>query len=61
MLVEMIVGVVRRNKYAEYVCTNESCDEGEFAARIPPIYVEMPRCPGCGCSSLLLEVLSRAG
>lgn len=51
--------VATRTTYGVYVCTNSVCEEGEFASRIPPIYVVLPACPCCGCPSLLLDVLRR--
>lgn len=50
-----------RAQYAVYVCMNQVCDDGEFAARVPPIYVELPSCPECGCQAILTEVLWREG
>jgi len=49
----------RTTTYAVYVCMNSSCEDEEFAAQVPPIYVDLPACPCCGCPSLLLEVLHR--
>ena len=51
--------VSTRTTYAVYVCTNGICEDGEFAASIPPLYVELPACPCCGCPSLMYEVLRR--
>jgi len=53
------ITTARTSTYAVYVCINSSCEDGEFAARVVPIYVELPRCPCCGCPSLLYEVLHR--
>lgn len=47
------------NQYAEFVCTDPDCDEGWFARKLPPIYLDLPVCPTCGGASLLVEALRR--
>jgi hypothetical protein len=47
--------------YAAYACTNSLCAEPEFAAPVPPIYLDLPDCPCCGCPSFITEVLRRDG
>lgn len=62
---ERVAGVVKettvatRTTYAVYVCMNAICEDGEFAAPIPPLYIELPACPCCGSPSLMYEVLRR--
>ena len=51
--------VTRTAEYAVFSCMNSDCEDGEFAARVPPIYVGLPACPCCGCPSLLEELLYR--
>jgi len=53
--------VTRVAEFAVFACINSDCEEGEFAARVPPLYVNLPACPCCGCPSLLEEVLYREG
>jgi hypothetical protein len=56
-----VAGGVTLATYAVYVCLNSNCEDGEFVSHIPPIYLDLPACPCCGCPAILLEVLRREG